>query len=230
MNPGPRNFDIVQTPTLQAVAAGDEQQLLDDLQSRLDTAVQLAEARPEVVAAFAEQQLAQQHLQKLRTAERGLHQYAGKLTAKIGALRETALDGLIEGFGDDNVSDKSPLHAKPLTEWATYETRSRQISQAIARLVEQKLPLAQLAALREESHATMTKVKALEQIAQERAERLLEHLRSAVSEEVVLPIDMSKGVAGALIHQAAEYRNKALQLSEAADQLEKQYVTRTAGL
>ena len=41
---------------------------------------------------------------------------------------------------------------------------------------------------------------------------------------------MSKGVAGALIHQAAEYRNKALQLSEAADQLEKQYVTRTAGL
>ena len=137
---------------------------------------------------------------------------------------------MIESFGEDEAAEKNVLNAKPLSEWASFETRSRQVSQAITRLVEQKLPLAQLAALREESHATMTKVKALEQIAQQRAEKLLEHLRSAVSEEVVLPVDMSKGVAGGLIHQASEYRSRALQLSEAADQLEQAYVARTAGL
>ena len=222
------SFDIVQTPTLQAVADGDERQLVEDLQTRLDAATQSAETQPEVVAALASQRQAQEQLQKLRTAERGLHQYAKKLAGKIASLRETALDGLIESFGEDQSIEKNPLNSKPLAEWAGYETRNRQVSQAIERLVEQKLPLAQLAGLREESHATMTMVKALEQIAQQRAEKLLEHLRSAVSEEVVLPVDMSKGVSGALLHQASEYKDKARQLSESADQLEKSYMGRMA--
>ncbi len=220
------SFDIAQTPTLQAVAAGDDQQLVEDLQTRLDAATQLAETQPEVMAALNSQRRAQQQLQRLRVAERGLHQYAKKLAEKINALRESALDGLIDAFGEEVGSDKNTLISKPLTEWSSYETRNRQVSQAIERLVEQKLPIAQLAALREESHAAMTMVKALEQVAQQRAEKLLEHLRSAVSEEVVLPVDMSKGVSGALLHQATEYKDKARQLSESADQLEQTYMSR----
>ena len=58
-------------------------------------------------------------------------------------------------------------------------------------------------------------------MAQERAEKLLEQLRDAVSEEVVLPVDLSKGVAGALLGQAAEFKRRAVQLSENADAIER---------
>ena len=67
----------------------------------------------------------------------------------------------------------------------------------------------------------MTRARALEQVAQERAEKLLGQLRDAVSEEVILPVDLSKGVAGALLAQASEYKRRAVQLSEHADGLEK---------
>ena len=67
----------------------------------------------------------------------------------------------------------------------------------------------------------MVRAKALEQIARERAEKLLDQLRDAVSEEVVLPVDMSKGVSGALVAQAAEYRRRAVAISENADHMEK---------
>ena len=104
---------------------------------------------------------------------------------------------------------------------ATLENRSRQATRAIERLVERLLPCAQLVRLREESHAAITRARALEGIAQERAEKLLEQLRDAVSEEVVLPVDLSKGVAGALLAQASELKRQALQLSENADSIEK---------
>ena len=37
------SFDIVQTPTLHAVATGDEQQLVEDLQERVEAAARAAE-------------------------------------------------------------------------------------------------------------------------------------------------------------------------------------------
>ena len=83
------------------------------------------------------------------------------------------------------------------------------------------LPLALWARLREESHAAITRARALEGIAQERAERVLDQLREAVGEEMVLPVDLSKGVSGALLAQAAELKNRALQLSRNADSIEK---------
>jgi hypothetical protein len=72
----------------------------------------------------------------------------------------------------------------------------------------------------------MTRARAIEKIAQERAERILGQIREAVSEEMVLPVDLSKGVAGALLAHASELKKLAVQQSENADRIEKSYLTR----
>jgi hypothetical protein len=69
----------------------------------------------------------------------------------------------------------------------------------------------------------MTKARALERIAQERAERVLSQLREAATDEVVLPVDLSKGVAGVLLAQARDLKSLSVKLSENADRLERIY-------
>lgn len=210
------SFDIARTPTLQAVATGDERRLVEDLQERVEAAARQADELPEVRAAIEAQSRAEERLAQLQRAERALNAFARDAGAKLGALRESALDGIIRSAAN---GDK--LDFKSLSEVATLENRGRQATRAIERLVERLLPCAQLVRLREESHAALTRARALEGIAQERAEKLLGQLRDAVSEEVVLPVDLSKGVAGALLAQASEFKRQALQLSENADSIEK---------
>lgn len=210
------SFDIARTPTVHAVATGDEQQLVEDLQARVEAAAGLAEDAPAVVEATAAQRNAEQHLANLRKAERALNQFAKETGEKLAAMREAALDAVIQSAAN---GDK--LDFKGLSDLATLENRSRQASRAIERLVERRLPLALWAALREESHAALTRARALEDIAQERAERVLDQLREAVGEEMVLPVDLSKGVSGALLAQAAELQRRAVRLSANADSIEK---------
>jgi hypothetical protein len=210
------SFDIAKTATLQAIATENEQQLADDLQQRVDVGLRQAEEQPEVIEATEAQCLAEAHLAKLQRAERALSQFAKEMGDKISAFRAAALDGVIESAASGSKPD-----FKALTELAAIETRSRHASRAIERLVEQRIPVALIARLRGESHAALAKARAIERIAQERAEKLLGQLRDAVSEEVVLPVDMSKGVSGALLAYAARYKSHAVQLSENADQLER---------
>jgi hypothetical protein len=210
------SFDISKTPTLQAIATDNEQQLADDLQQRVDAGLRQAEEQPEVMEATEAQSLADAHLAKLQKAERALSQFAKEMGDKISAFRAAALDGIIE-----SATTGSKLDFKALTELSAIETRSRYASRAIERLVEQRIPVALIARLRGESHAALAKARAIERIAQERAEKLLGQLRDAVSEEVVLPVDMSKGVSGALLAYAARYKSHAIQISENADQLER---------
>jgi len=210
------SFDIVKTPTLQAIATENEQQLADDLQQRVDAGLRQAEEQPEVIEAAEAQRLAEAHLAKLQKAERALSGFTKEMSDKISAFRGAALDGIIESAAAGSKPD-----FKAFTELAAIETRSRHASRAIERLVEQRIPVAQIARLRGESHAALAKARAIERIAQERAEKLLGQLRDAVSEEVVLPVDMSKGVSGALLAYAARYKNHAIQISENADQLER---------
>src|SRR5579863_3306681 len=204
------SFDIVKTPTLQAIATENEQQLADDLQQRVDAGLRQAEEQPEVIEAAEAQRLAEAHLAKLQKAERALSGFTKEMSDKISAFRGAALDGIIESAAAGSKPD-----FKAFTELAAIETRSRHASRAIERLV------AQIARLRGESHAALAKARAIERIAQERAEKLLGQLRDAVSEEVVLPVDMSKGVSGALLAYAARYKSHAIQISENADQLER---------
>jgi hypothetical protein len=215
------SIDLAQTPTIQAVATADETTLVADLEQRVAAAVHQAESQPEVVGAEENEIKAAQRLAELTRAERSLNAHAKLITDRTAAVREGALDSLI-----GSAAAIGKLDFKPLNELLVLEHRSRYISRALERLVETQIPLAQVARLREESHAALVRAKALEQVAQERAEKLLDQLRDAVSEEVVLPVDMSKGVSGALLAQAAEHRRRAVTISENADQLEKKFMSR----
>lgn len=215
------SIDLAQTPTLQAVATGDERRLVEDLEQRVDAAVQQAVSQPEVIAAEENERAAAERLAKLTRAERALNGHARQIAERTSVAREAALDALIE-----SAAGGEKLDYKPLAELFTLEHRARYLSRTIERLVETRMPLERIAHLREESHAAMVRAKALEQIARERAEKLLGQLREAVTEEVVLPVDLSKGVSGALIAQAAEYRRRGIAISENADRLEKSYATK----
>jgi len=210
------SFDIARTPTLHAVANGNEQQLVEDLQERAEAAARQAEEAPAVMEAAKAQLNAEQYLARLQQAERALNRFAKETGEKLAVMREAALDTLIQSAAR---ADK--LDFKALGGLSLLENQSRQTSNAIERLVERLLPLAQWARLCEESHAALTRARALEDIAQERAERVLDQMREAVGDEIVLPVDLSKGVSGALLAQAAELKYRALQLSANADSIQR---------
>ena len=217
----PPDFHITETPTLHFVATADEQMLSLDLQARLDESLRQADAKLEVVSAAEAHRAASGRLQELRKAERVLHQYARESGAELARVNHHALDAIILSSAVKTTPDFGALH-----ELTAIETRNRFAARAIERLVEHLIPVAQIDELRADSHELLTRARAIEAIAQERAERLLGQLRDAVSEEVVLPVDMSKGVAGALLAHAGGLKKLAVQQAENADRIEKSYTAR----
>ena len=136
-------------------------------------------------------------------------------------MSQDVLDSLI-----DAAANSAKIEGRKLSELAALEDRVRYAGRAIERLAEHLVPLALIASLREEAHALMAEARAIEKVAQQRAEKVLGQIRAAVSDEMVLPIDMSKGVAGALLAQAQSLKTRAIQVSENADGLERKYVAR----
>lgn len=215
------SFDLAQTPTVEAVSTGDEALLAQDLQKRVEDSIRQAEESTEVTAAVEAQRVAIEKLARLRKAERTLSAHAKESRERAALKAKAALDAIIESAAQSG----KPEFVK-LGEVAAIEAQNRYAMRAIERMVEHLIPLAQIASLREEAHALMTKARVLERNAQDRAERMLGKIRDAVSEEIVLPVDMSKGVAGALIAHAAELKRCAIQISENADGLERSYERR----
>ena len=215
------SFDLAQTPTVEAVSTGDEALLAQDLQARIDESIRHCDAAAEVVAAMDAQRVAIAKLARLRTAERSLSAYTKEARERAARKARVAMDAIIESAAEGG----KPEFAK-LSELAVIENHNRYAVRAIERMVEHLIPLSQIASLREESHALMTKARVIERIAQDRAEKVLGKMRDAVSDEVVLPVDLSKGVAGALIAHASGLKRCAVQISENADQLERSYQSR----
>jgi len=215
------SFLVSKTPTLQAVATEDGAQFAEDLKERVDAAIRTAQEQPEVIAAVEAHTLAEAEQRKLEKAERALNQLAKQMLNRITALREGAVEGLINSIANEEKPDFGKI-----TELSASEERNRQLSRAIERLVEHRIPLARIERLRTGAHAAATRARALENIAQERAEKVLENLREAVHDELVLPVDLSKGVSGVVLAQAAEWHNLAAQVSAEADRLEKVYSNR----
>lgn len=218
----PSDFQLTATPTLHFVATEDEQRLSQDLQVRLDESLRQAEAQPEVIAAVEATQAAEAHLQTMKKAERTLHQYAREANIDMAGIADKALGTIIE-----SASDGKPSFAK-VSDLIAIEARIRYTGRALERLVEHLIPLAQIAHLRKDSHELLTRARVVEHIAQERAERVLGQLREAVSEEMVLPVDMSRGVAGALLAHASGLKKLAVQQAENADRIEKAYTMRAS--
>jgi hypothetical protein len=212
------SFHLSQTPTLEAVSTEDDARLAEDLQARVAEAVAQAEALPDAKAAAESSQAAAANLERLRTAERSLHQWAKEARTKLDEIGKAAMDALVGA---------AARGAKP--EWSKaeeatgLENQIRHSGRTLERLTEHLIPLAQMASLREEAHSMAAQARALEAIAQERAEKVLGQIRAAVKEEMVLPVDMSKGVAGALLNRAKDQRRRAVQLSSEADELEQSY-------
>lgn len=218
------SFDLAQTPTLHAVASADERLLADDLQQRAAEAIAQAEEQPEVAEASAAHRQAVERLQQLQTAERVLNQQARESRELTMGISRAAVEGIIEA-----AAAGKKLEFRRVDELVKLDHQERCASRAIQHLVERLLPLARIAGLRAESHALMATARAMERIAQERAERVLGQLREAVTEEVVLPVDLSQGVAGALLARASGLKRAAVQASESADRLEAEFTARRRG-
>jgi hypothetical protein len=211
------SFDLARTPTLEVVATHDEKRLSQDLQSRLEQAILQAEAQPQVAEAVSDQRSARTRLEDLKKAERVLNKFAMESRNQMAATSKAAIESIVASAvaGAPKVTN--------LKELALIDIQNRYVSRAIEQTVEHLIPVAQITSLRAESHALMITARTVEQVAHDRAERLVGQLREAVTEEVVLPVDMSKGVAGALLTQARELRRRAVQLAEEADGIEKSY-------
>jgi hypothetical protein len=211
------SFDLARTPTLEVVATHDEKQLSHDLQSRLEQAILQAEAQPQVAEAVSDQRSARTRLEDLKKAERLLNKFAMESRNQMAATSKAAIESIVASAvaGAPKVTN--------LKELALIDIQNRYVSRAIEQTVEHLIPVAQITSLRAESHALMITARTVEQSAHDRAERLVGQLREAVTEEVVLPVDMSKGVAGALLTHARELRRRAVQLAEEADGIEKSY-------
>jgi hypothetical protein len=215
------SFDLARTPTLEAVATQDEHRLAQDLQKRVEESIAAAEALPEVVDAAAAQDASGERLSRLKKAERALSVLARELREQAAAVAQTAIETLVASA----CAGEKPDFKKLLVQLAI-ESQSGLVTRAIERIIEHLIPLAQMAALRCESHTAMTRARALERIAQQRAERVLGQMREAVTEEMVLPIDMSKGVSGALLARAAGLKKIAIQIAASADEIERAYSER----
>ncbi|MBZ5601801.1 MAG: hypothetical protein LAO79_05795 [Acidobacteriia bacterium] len=211
-------LNLAKTPTLEAVATGDEKALAADLRKRVEEAIQAAESQKEVVEARESQAAAERKLGSFKNAERWLSDFAKAALAQAAIAAEAALNAWIASAA---VGEKPEY--KKAAAVASIETQHQFAIRAIERLVEHFIPAAQIESLREESHALMTRARAVEAIAQQRAQKILGQVRDAVSDEMVLPIDLSKGVSGALLAHSAGWKKMALQISANADELERSY-------
>jgi hypothetical protein len=216
------DFQLSQTSTLEAVSNADEAVVAQDIQSRVTDATEQVRASAEVVEALRGQDAAADRLTRLRFAERSLNLQAKQTRESSDALNQTALDDLVEAA---SVPD-GKIDWKKLSEISSLENRLRFTGRALERLSEHLIPLGEIIAMREESHALMAESRGMERIAQQRAEKLLGQMRDAVSEEMVLPVDLSKGVSGALLARANALKARAVQLSENADRMEQIYQKR----
>lgn len=215
------SFLLSQTPTLEAVSTDDENALAQDMQTRIAEACAQAEAIPEVAQSIADSRKAADELARLRTAERGLHEFAKEARAKLDGANRSAIDALV-----DAAASGAHLDWKDTGEASVIEDQLRNAGRALERLAEHLIPLAQIASLREEAHSLEAQARALENIAQERAQKVLGQIREAVSGEMILPVDLSKGVAGALLTRAKEMKGRAVRFALEADELEQTYRNR----
>jgi hypothetical protein len=216
----PSSFDIARTPTLEAVATADEQALAQDMQIRVAELLKTAETEAEVIEAIESQRASTKRLEKLQTSQRVLNKFAKDARERLAKSNRVAVETAIESASNPQ-GKASKLEFGKLTELIASEYHDRLSSRALEHLAEHLIPLAQIANIRAESHAMIAHGRAIERMAQDRAEKLLTRMHDAVTEEMVLPVDLSKGVVGALLAHADGLKRRAIQISINADEFER---------
>jgi hypothetical protein len=107
------------------------------------------------------------------------------------------------------------------------ENEVRLLVRAVQRIVEHLKPTAQIARLWAEAAHQFARAKVLDRLAHERAQRLLDSLSAAVSEEGVVQVDAKAGVSGLLLGMASEARTTAHGHERLAKELQEKYNEQT---
>ena len=211
------SFDLARTPTLEAVATKDQQTLAQDLQKRAEESIAAAEARPEAIDARTAQQRTEDRLNRLRKAERALSAYA-----KDSREQMAAMESRRSKRWSNPRRQKQNRFQKTGRARDDREPESRRVAGHRAPDRRTDSPRADLesagGSARDDGGGAGGR-----RIAQVRAEKVLNVLRSAVTDEMVLPVDMSKGVAGALVAHAGRLKKRAVEISDNADHMERTY-------
>jgi hypothetical protein len=107
------------------------------------------------------------------------------------------------------------------------ENEARLLIRAVERIVEHLKPTAQITRLWAEAAHQFARAKVLDKLAHERAQRLLESLSAAVSEEGVVQVDAKAGVSGLLLGMASEARTIGHGHERYARELQEKYNEQT---
>ncbi len=195
------NIDIRATPELQLIAEGGRRQL----DAKAAEAIIEAFSRPEVKAKLAELETAQKKVEKLATARKNLAEQSKKLDV---FLRDVArLDDWITAAAEGKKPD-----SQVLAKVGAVQAEATVVKSCLDRINTKLMPLAQVSEWFATGEHEEARAVALDLVAHERAQRLMEALRAATDEEVSLKVDVRSGVAGLLLQRA----NQASEAAQAA--------------
>jgi len=214
-------MNLNETPIVRAVGSDDPDAVVRALRQKVDEVVAEIESRSDVAEAIEELRRADERLQRLKNAERSLNERGRELSDRLAAVAERLLESFVESAADG--VEPAP---QQLAEMADLERAHRLTTRAIQRAVEHLIPKAEIALLRADANMRITKADALKETAERRARKMVELLRGAVAEEVVVPVDTSKSVSGELVQRANELEAQAMASLSRADGLEKLYCKR----
>ena len=174
---------------------------------------------PAVIEAQSAFENAEARQMKLDVALRGLNARYGELDKWLKGILPEHVEALIEAAASGS---KQP-GAKTASRIIDAESEVRLLIRAVQRVVEHLNPTAQIACLQAEARYGFTRAKSLETLANERAQRLLESLSVAVSEEGTVQVDAKAGVSGVLLSMASEAKTKAYGHERLAKELQSKY-------
>ncbi len=173
--------------------------------AKFDAAFTEVYERDEVKAATAQAEQLRAARERLLRARGNLYTRQHEVVKAVRLIRDNAAPVLIHDFGDESPQiDTAKLVEKSLA----LQEEERLLVVAIQRLLEEELPSATIQHHRMEAERLALTASALEQAAEERAQRLAQMVAQAADFEGEIAVDTSSGLSGALLRAAAELREQ----------------------
>lgn len=198
----------------------------EGFQSKFDSVFTEVHEREDVKAATAQAEQLGVARERLLRAQKNLYARQSEVAKSVRLIRENAAPVLIHDFGDESPQiDTAKLVEKSLA----LQEEERLLVVAIQRLLEEELPSATIQHHRMEAERLALTASALEQAAEERAQRLAQMVAQAADFEGEIAVDTSSGLSGALLRAAAELREQGqAELRSAAEEEQRWRTIRQA--
>ena len=208
-------FDLAATPTLHLVTQGDP---AERIQRALHEAWGAASEVPAVKKATAEHNAATHERQRLLRAWRTLNETQGDLSKQLNSISEDYLSEVIDTAAEGEKPDP-----KKLARVAGLQNQYELTGRALHQVAVVRMPLAEIAEIRAESHKCGALAEALKAHANQRVAARMESLRGAVEEEGELPINFKSGATGQIMAHSGREAERAQELWRRADELERHF-------